>query len=381
MCRLPLPFPQGRKIKEMGRVRKRRGNCILSENEIERALSEHLKQDVLPQLPEAHSPDWGAASPQREQEAACNKPPHRKRASKKLALVANVQKLHTEEKPYKCTECGKGFKGSTRLLNHLQTHTGEKMFECVECGKRFSRKANLVMHQRIHTGERPYKCKECEKAFSRSSNLIAHHKIHVKKKAFSCTSCRKSFSGSAALFQHQRVHIDEKPCRCTECGDSFRLCSDFIKHQQTDLRERPSERTADANHSEATFLHHKEEQRCGTEKHTMDHLSLVLEELKKMRENMDMLLLNQQSQLQVLQEIQKQLNILLPGNDLINSNVYSLGLLLGRQAAALASLSFPLLNPSSLLPENASCLPQSSAPGILPTTRLPVSQHPATSTT
>ncbi|XP_064890343.1 uncharacterized protein LOC110364716 isoform X3 [Columba livia] len=218
------------------------GNCILSENEIERALSEHLKQDVLPQLPEAHSPDWGAASPQREQEAACNKPPHRKRASKKLALVANVQKLHTEEKPYKCTEC-------------------------------------------------------------------------------------------------------------------------------------------DANHSEATFLHHKEEQRCGTEKHTMDHLSLVLEELKKMRENMDMLLLNQQSQLQVLQEIQKQLNILLPGNDLINSNVYSLGLLLGRQAAAVASLSFPLLNPSSLLPENASCLPQSSAPGILPTTRLPVSQHPATSTT
>ncbi|KFV95062.1 Zinc finger and SCAN domain-containing protein 20, partial [Fulmarus glacialis] len=56
---------------------------------------------------------------------------------------------------YKCAECGKGFKGSTTLLNHLQTHTTEKTFECVECGKSFSRKANLVVHQRIHTGERP----------------------------------------------------------------------------------------------------------------------------------------------------------------------------------------------------------------------------------
>lgn len=103
--------------------------------------------------------------------------------------------------------------------------------------------------------------------------------------------------------------------------------------------------------------------------------------VKKMKDDMDMLLLNQQSQLQVLQEIQKQLNILLPGNDLINSNVYSLGLLLGRQAAAAASLSFPLLNPRSLLPDNASLLSQSSAPGILPTTQLPISQYPAASTT
>ncbi|KAJ7329273.1 hypothetical protein JRQ81_015447 [Phrynocephalus forsythii] len=80
----------------------------------------------------------------------------------------------------------------------------------------------------------------------------------------------------------------------------------------------------------------------------------MLQELRKMRENVDMLLLNQQSQLLVLQEIQKQLSFLLPGNDLINSNVYSLGLLLAQQGAAMGSMSFPLLlHPSSLLPESA----------------------------
>ncbi|CAM9955168.1 unnamed protein product [Bubo scandiacus] len=357
------------------------GVCILSDNEEERGIPEGLKEDALPQVPEARSPDRGAASLQKQQRGAYNKPPHQKRGSRKLALIADDQKVHTEEKRCKCTECGKGFKGRSRLLNHLRTHTRANTFECVECGKSFSRKANLVVHQRIHTGERPYKCKECEKTFSRTSNLIAHRKTHAKKKAFSCTTCRKSFSGSAALFQHQRVHIDEKPYRCTECGNSFRLCSNFIKHQRIHLRGTSSEHTADANHSEFTSLHHKEQQRCAAEKRETDHLNLVLGELKKMRENMDMLLLNQQSQLQVLQEIQKQLNILLPGNDLINSNVYSLGLLLGRQAAAAASLSFPLLNPSSLLSENTSLLSRSSAPGALPTTQLPVSQYPAPSTT
>lgn len=71
-----------------------------------------------------------------------------------------------------------------------------------------------------------------------------------------------------------------------------------------------------------------------------------------------MLLLNQQSQLQVLQGIQKQLSIILPGNDLINSNVYSLGLLLGQQAGPLGLSSSPLLlNPSLLLPEEARPFP------------------------
>ena len=220
------------------------GDCVLTDSGEERGIPEDLKQDVLPQVPEAGSPDRGAPSLQRQQRATCKKTPHQKRGSKKLALIADDQKLPAEEKPYRCTECGKGFKGNSRLLNHLRTHRREKMFECVECGKSFSRKANLAVHQRVHTGERPYKCKECEKTFSRTSNLIAHRKTHAKKKAFSCTICGKSFSGSAALFQHQRIHMDEKPYRRTECGNSFRLCSNFIKHQRIHLRETPSEHAA-----------------------------------------------------------------------------------------------------------------------------------------
>ncbi|XP_039236109.1 zinc finger protein 572-like isoform X3 [Pipra filicauda] len=314
----------------------------------------------------------------------------------KLVLSTDGQKLPSEKNPFfKCPECGKGFKGHSRLLNHLQIHNRDKRFVCAECGKSFSRKANLVVHHRVHTGERPYKCKECEKAFSCASNLVTHHKTHLKKKAFSCTVCRKSFSGNKGLLQHQRVHTGEKPYRRPKGGNNS-VSPNSVKHQH--LREGPSAHTADpllqlclllslhpppqkkkdANQPEFTSLHHKEEQRCSAER---DHSKLVFEELKKVRENMDMLLLNQQSQLQVLKEIQKQLNILIPGNALVNSNVYSLGVLLGQQAAAAAAVSCPLLNPSSLLCENATALSPSSARGILPTTQLPSSQDLAASRT
>ncbi|KFO82291.1 Zinc finger protein 84, partial [Cuculus canorus] len=72
---------------------------------------------------------------------------------------------HTEKKPSKYTEYRKGFKGCSRLLNHLQTHKRENVFECVECGKSFGRKASLVVHQRVHMGGQLYKCKEWKKIF------------------------------------------------------------------------------------------------------------------------------------------------------------------------------------------------------------------------
>ncbi|XP_039236108.1 zinc finger protein 391-like isoform X2 [Pipra filicauda] len=340
---------------------------VLRDTEEEEGIPEDLQQEELPQVPAAHSPERGAA---------CSEPPPQKRDSMKLVLSTDGQKLPSEKNPFfKCPECGKGFKGHSRLLNHLQIHNRDKRFVCAECGKSFSRKANLVVHHRVHTGERPYKCKECEKAFSCASNLVTHHKTHLKKKAFSCTVCRKSFSGNKGLLQHQRVHTGEKPYRRPKGGNNS-VSPNSVKHQH--LREGPSAHTADANQPEFTSLHHKEEQRCSAER---DHSKLVFEELKKVRENMDMLLLNQQSQLQVLKEIQKQLNILIPGNALVNSNVYSLGVLLGQQAAAAAAVSCPLLNPSSLLCENATALSPSSARGILPTTQLPSSQDLAASRT
>lgn len=196
------------------------------EEEEEKGFPEDPKQEELPEVCEAQSPEMGAA---------CDDSPPKKRDSRKR----RNWKLLRAEKPFQCPECGKGFKGHCRLLTHLQIHTREKVFVCPQCGKGFRRKANMVAHQRVHTGESPYKCKECERTFSHASSLLAHHKAHLRKKSF---SCRKNFSGNTALLQHQRVHVDEKPCRCSEHGNNFSVSSDFITHQH--LGERPSEHTA-----------------------------------------------------------------------------------------------------------------------------------------
>ncbi|NXL24635.1 ZN623 protein, partial [Setophaga kirtlandii] len=45
------------------------------------------------------------------------------------------QRIHREERPFRCPDCGKGFKHCT-LLN-WRLHTRERPWECPECGKSF----------------------------------------------------------------------------------------------------------------------------------------------------------------------------------------------------------------------------------------------------
>lgn len=110
--------------------------------------------------------------------------------------------------------------------------TAERPFSCSQCGKGFRRKKNLQEHMRIHTGEKPYGCSVCMKYFSCSGSLRKHLRIHTGEKPFSCSVCGNRFTESGHLKVHMRTHTGEKPFTCSVCGKSFTWRQSFNNHMK-----------------------------------------------------------------------------------------------------------------------------------------------------
>ncbi|XP_065095693.1 zinc finger protein 345-like [Ochlerotatus camptorhynchus] len=153
--------------------------------------------------------------------------------------------VHTNEKPYVCSNCGAPFRRLFDLKNHVQkVHEGKNPHICVECNQEFNSYETLYYHKRyVHLKKaRPktksqqvqLKCKLCDEINWNTSDLQQHISISHADESypyFQCSQCPRKFINKQSLYSHKALHTDK--CVCKECGNKFRSMSALKIHTES----------------------------------------------------------------------------------------------------------------------------------------------------
>ncbi|XP_027714943.1 zinc finger protein 446 isoform X2 [Vombatus ursinus] len=144
----------------------------------------------------------------------------------------------SRDKPYVCDECGKGFDWKSVFVIHQRSHTGPAASQPEE--RREPRDPRDPRAKpRAAPGEKPYRCSECGKGFRELSTLRNHRRSHTGEKHYQCQECGKSFNWKSQLVIHKKAHVGEKQHTCVECGESFDWKSQLVIHKKAHRRDAP----------------------------------------------------------------------------------------------------------------------------------------------
>ncbi|XP_056377402.1 zinc finger protein 407 [Hyla sarda] len=147
----------------------------------------------------------------------------------------NHMKLHTGEKPFKCTwpTCHYSFLTASAMKDHYRTHTGEKSFLCDLCGFAGGTRHALTKHRRQHTGEKPFKCDECNFASTTQSHLTRHKRVHTGEKPYMCPWCDYRSNCAENVRKHilhTGKHEGVKMYNCPKCNYGTNAPMEFRNH-------------------------------------------------------------------------------------------------------------------------------------------------------
>ena len=153
--------------------------------------------------------------------------------------------IHADLKPFECPYegCNKCFRTKSTLNTHISLiHTVEKDYICSACGKAYSKPWLLKQHERRHHIVQRCQCKHCSKSFTYPyqvrlpvDEIISQLKNHIMVKhegikAYTCSyeGCNKQFSSKSSLRVHELSH--QKSFVCPVCLTQFGYACDLKRH-------------------------------------------------------------------------------------------------------------------------------------------------------
>ena len=96
--------------------------------------------------------------------------------------LSDHMRTHSDVRSFSCEHCGKQFKWRSTLNQHqmrLHDPHAVRKFECDICGHKSHTKTGLRQHKAKHTDQRPFKCDQCGKCFKLWGALRRHLKTHI----------------------------------------------------------------------------------------------------------------------------------------------------------------------------------------------------------
>ncbi|XP_073748301.1 PR domain zinc finger protein 5 isoform X4 [Callorhinus ursinus] len=149
--------------------------------------------------------------------------------------------LKDSSRSFQCSVCSSSFSSASSFEQHQETCRGDARFVCKadSCGKRLKSRDALRRHQEnVHAGDPKKKliCSVCNKKCSSASSLQEHRKIH---EIFDCQECMKKFISANQLKRHMITHSEKRPYNCEICNKSFKRLDQVGAHKVIHSEDKP----------------------------------------------------------------------------------------------------------------------------------------------